>query len=107
MTSADPKVELNLDAEHLDNVADDSLAHLANQEEHEGNKWQAIRKYPRAFFWSIFAVWCMLLVSFENQAAGNIIGIPEFRKDFGHEFEGTYVLYAKWQSAFSGAPVAS
>lgn len=57
-------------------------------------------------------VWVVLLVSFENQAAGNVIGIPEFRKDFGYKFTGpdgevSYVLDAKWQSAFQGAPVAS
>lgn len=93
-------------AEHLDELGND-LGHLANQEEHELGKLESIKKYPLAFFWSLFAVWCVLLVSFENQASGNIIGIPEFRKDFGSEFEGNYVLDAKWQSAFQGAPVAS
>ncbi|KAK7422708.1 hypothetical protein QQX98_001496 [Neonectria punicea] len=93
-------------AEHLDTV-DNDLAHLANQEEHELGKLDSIKKYPLACAWSLFAVWCILLVSFENQAAGNIISIPEFRKDFGEEVDGNYVLYAKWQSAFQGAPVAS
>lgn len=93
-------------AEHLDAVGSD-LAHLANQEEHELGKLASIKKYPLACFWSIYAVWCMLLVSFENQASGNIIGVPEFRKDFGYEYNGDYVLYATWQSVFQGAPVAS
>lgn len=93
-------------AEHLDHVGND-LGHLANQEEHEIGKLASIKKYPLAFFWSLFAVWCVLLVSFENQASGNIIGVPEFRKDFGSEYDGNYVLDAKWQSAFQGAPVAS
>jgi SP family general alpha glucoside:H+ symporter-like MFS transporter len=57
-------------------------------------------------------VWVVLLMSFENQAAGSIIDIPEFRKDFGHEFtaeDGTtgHVIDANWQAAFQGAPVAS
>ncbi|PKS11134.1 hypothetical protein jhhlp_002895 [Lomentospora prolificans] len=92
-------------AQHIDN--DGNLAHLANQEEREIGKIESIKRYPLAFAWSIFAVWCVLLVSFENQAAGNIISVPEFRKDFGYEFEGSYVLHANWQSAFQGAPVAS
>ncbi|KAJ4321899.1 hypothetical protein N0V84_005065 [Fusarium piperis] len=93
-------------AEHFDGENND-LAHLANQEEHEMGKIESIRKYPLAFLWSIYAVWCILLVSFENQAAGNIIGIPEFRKDFGYKFGDSYVLQASWQSAFQGGPVAS
>jgi hypothetical protein len=88
------------------------LGHLANQEDHEAGKLASFRKYPWACAWSIYAVWVVLLVSFENQAAGNVIGIPQFRKDFGHPFtaaDGTvsYVIDAQWQSAFQGAPVAS
>ncbi|RAR10487.1 general substrate transporter [Stemphylium lycopersici] len=88
------------------------LGHLANQEEHEVGKLASFRKYPWACAWSIYMVWVVLLVSFENQAAGNVIGIPQFRKDFGHEYtaeDGTisYVVDAEWQSAFQGAPVAS
>lgn len=41
------------------------------------------------------------------QASGIILGIPEFRKDFGYLFDGNYVLPANWQSAFSGAPSAA
>lgn len=83
------------------------LANLANAEDHQQGKWQSIRRNPRAFFWCMYAVWTVLLVSFENQASGNILGIPEFRKDFGSYFDGNWVLSTKWQSAFSGAPVAS
>lgn len=83
------------------------LAGLANEDEHQMGKLQCIKQYPLACCWSLFAVWCTLLVSFENQAAGSIIGIPEFRKDFGYLYEGSYVLRAQWQSAFQGAPVAS
>lgn len=94
-------------ATHHELVDSEGLGHLVNQEDHETNKWNAIKRNPYAFGWCIFAVWTVLLVSFENQASGNILGIPEFRKDFGTLFEGNYVLAAKWQSAFSGAPVAS
>jgi SP family general alpha glucoside:H+ symporter-like MFS transporter len=88
------------------------LGRLANHNDHEEGKLASFTKYPWACAWCIFMVWVILLVSFENQASGNIIGIPEFRKDFGHEFvskDGTlsYVIDAKWQSAFQGAPVAS
>lgn len=106
-------VEVNEHAPGLSTAAHTSqLGHLANQEDHEIGKLASFRKYPWACAWSIYMVWLVLLVSFENQAAGNVIGIPQFRKDFGHEFkaaDGTvsYVIDAQWQSAFQGAPVAS
>jgi hypothetical protein len=92
------------------------LGLMASAEDHNMGKLASFRKYPWACTWCIYAVWVVLLVSFENQAAGNVIGIPEFRKDFGREFvaehgegevEVTYVIDAIWQSAFQGAPVAS
>jgi MFS transporter, SP family, general alpha glucoside:H+ symporter len=91
---------------HLEDT-ERELAYLANQEQHELGKIESLKRYPWASLWCIYAVWCVLLVSFENQASGNILSIPEFRKDFGSVFEGDYVLPTKWQSAFSGAPVAS
>ena len=92
---------------HEEHIREEALGHLANQEDHETGKLQAIKRNPWAFAWCLYAVWTVLLVSFENQASGNILGIPEFRKDFGAYYNGNYVLSAKWQSAFSGAPVAS
>jgi MFS transporter, SP family, general alpha glucoside:H+ symporter len=100
-------VEKGEHLEHQTSNVEEQLAHLTNQEDHESGKWQAIKKNPRAFLWCLYSVWTILLVSFENQAAGTVIGIPQFRKDFGSEFEGSYVLSTKWQAAFSGAPVAS
>ncbi|KAF9880507.1 hypothetical protein CkaCkLH20_02461 [Colletotrichum karsti] len=96
-------------ADHLEhpNEARAQLANLGNAEEHDLGKWESFRKYPKASFWCIYAVWCVLVLSFENQAGGSILSIPEFRKDFGHFYNGEYVLDTKWQGAFNGAPVAS
>ncbi|CAG7982801.1 unnamed protein product [Penicillium salamii] len=105
MTMEKPSTDL---VEHADEKIDDQqLSHIANQDDHELSKWQSVKKYPWIFAWCIYAVWCVLLVSFENQASGNVTGIPQFREDFGHFYEGSWVLEAKWQSAFSGGPVAS
>lgn len=96
------------DAVHIDDaLAEQRLAHLANREDHETGKWSAIQQNPRAFAWCLYAVWTVLLVSFENQASGTVVGIPEFRKDFGFYYNGGYVLSTQWQAAFSGAPIAS
>ncbi|CAI7656290.1 unnamed protein product [Penicillium bialowiezense] len=91
----------------VEHVDDTQLGRIADQDDHELSKWQSMKRYPWIFAWCVYAVWCVLLVSFENQASGNVTGIPEFRKDFGHFYEGSWVLEAKWQSAFSGGPVAS
>ncbi|KAK9352113.1 general substrate transporter [Lipomyces doorenjongii] len=87
------------------------LGHLANQEDHELSKWQAIRQHSLAFAWCLFAIWTILLVSFENQALGNILGIPEFRKDFiCMEFAATTnVLFfgGKFLNGFTTGSLAS
>lgn len=97
------------DAEAVEHVHDakTDLAHIANNQEHELTVIQSIRNRPLTFAWAFLAVISCLLVSFEGQAAGMVLGIPGFRKDFGHEFEGSYVLDADWQSAFYGGPIAS
>lgn len=86
---------------------EETLGHVALQEEHELTVLQAIRRYPKVFLWCLFAQFATLLVSFENQAAGNVLSIPKFREDFGHYYEGSYVLYTSWQSAFYGGPLAA
>lgn len=101
-------IEKDVETTHREtHHAEQDLAAIANQEDHETGKWQTIVKQPWAFAWCLYAVWTVLLVSFENQASGNVLSIPQFRKDFGHYFDGNYVLESKWQSAFNGAPVAS
>ncbi|KAL3493465.1 general substrate transporter [Aspergillus germanicus] len=95
------------DVDMVERTDDQQLGYLADQEDHELGKWDSLKKYPWTFVWCVYAVWCILLVSFENQAAGNVTGIPQFRQDFGSFYEGNWVLDAKWQSAFNGGPVAS
>lgn len=53
---------------------------LANQEEHELQPLEAIRKNPWVMLWCTYAIWMLVLNSFENQAGGSVLGIPEFRK---------------------------
>jgi SP family general alpha glucoside:H+ symporter-like MFS transporter len=53
---------------------------LANQGEHELTPLEAIRNNPWVMLWCIYAIWMLILNSFENQAGGSVLGIPEFRK---------------------------
>ncbi len=51
-------------------------------------------------------MWVILCCSFDMNAGNTALGIPRFRQDFGYALGGDYVLYADWQSAFSGGPAA-
>jgi MFS transporter, SP family, general alpha glucoside:H+ symporter len=93
-------------AAHSEEVRND-LANIIEQEDHETNKIQAIKRHPWAFFWAVYGAWQIMLLAYENNAAGLVTGIPRFRQDFGFEFEGQYVLPAAWQAAHSGGPIAS
>lgn len=100
-------------AHHIDADLNDSqqvAAHATDFDDHDATVWQTIVRNPWAVFWSLYACWTIILVAFETQASGSVVGIPQFRKDFGFEYpegSGKYVLPAAWQSAFSGAPSAS
>ncbi|KAG9235732.1 general substrate transporter [Amylocarpus encephaloides] len=94
------------DTTYLENV-DDSAARIANQEDHELTPIQAAKRNPRTVLWCCYAIWLLILNSFENQAAGSALGIPQFRQDFGYKYGDEYVLSAAWQGAFNGGPVAT
>lgn len=85
----------------------EAIGHLKNQEDHQETVCEALSRHPKTVIWLVFAIWILVICSFDNQVGGVVIGIPQFRKDFGFAFDGNYVLPAKWQSAFSGGPTAS
>jgi SP family general alpha glucoside:H+ symporter-like MFS transporter len=64
---------------------DSQLGHLVNAEDHEYGKWRAIRNNSWAFA---------------------VLGIPEFRKDFGSYVDNQYVINSTWQGAITGVPSA-
>lgn len=85
----------------------ETIGHLKNQEQHEETVREALTQHPKTMIWLVFAIFVLVISSFDNQAGGIVLGIPQFRKDFGYAFEGNYVLPAKWQSAYSGGPTVS
>ncbi len=101
-----PSVETEMGNEKTEHI-DEDLNDIANQEEHELGAFATIRKRPKLFAWCLWSVFTCLGVSFENQAAGIVLSIPEFRKDFGYLYEGEYQLHTNWQSAFYGGPLAA
>jgi hypothetical protein len=66
-----------------------------------------LRRYRWAITWCIYMLWCVLANNYAKTAGQSVLGIPQFRKDFGSAYNGGYVLSAKWQSAYYGAPQAA
>ncbi|RDW76922.1 hypothetical protein BP6252_04975 [Coleophoma cylindrospora] len=85
----------------------EETGHLANESDHQLTALQALKAHPWATVWATYAIWVIISASFEGQASGIILGIPEFRKDFGYLFGDQYLISAKWQVAFGAASVAS
>lgn len=63
---------------HLENI-NEQAGRIANQEDHELTAIQALKKNPKTVIWCAYAIWLLVLNSFENQAGGTALGIPEFR----------------------------
>lgn len=68
---------------------------------------ESLRTYRWAILWCVYMLWCILANNYAKTAGQSVLGIPQFRKDFGSPYEGNYVLSAKWQSAYYGAPQAA
>ena len=94
-------------AEHEDQAKLEVVGYIGNEEERRETALQAIKRCPKTLAWCAYALGVLTLSSYDNQAGGIFLSIPQFRKDFGFAFGGSYVLPAKWQSAYSGGPTAS
>ncbi|KAF4123898.1 Sugar (and other) transporter [Geosmithia morbida] len=95
---------------HIEKLRGDDktqLAYLSDREDHDTGIAASFVRYPWACAWCFYATWCVTLLSFDVQASGSVVGIPRFRRDFGYEYQGSYVLPAAWQSAFGGGPIAT
>ncbi|KAI0123713.1 maltose permease [Xylariales sp. AK1849] len=96
-------MEKDLDErEHIE-----TLGVTSHHEDRVVTKWEAVKDNPKNIAWIGWAIFVLCLQGFDNQAGGIVVGIEEFRKDFGYEYAGNYVLPAGWQSAFSGGPNAT
>ena len=76
----------------------------------DSNAKSAVRsagKHTCAVLWCVYALWCMMANNYGKTTGSSVLGIPEFRKDFGQAFNGNYVLPATWQAAYYGAPQAA
>ncbi|WQF83357.1 Putative major facilitator, sugar transporter, major facilitator superfamily [Colletotrichum destructivum] len=86
-------------------VEDTALAE-AIRLEHNLSFSQAIRLYPTAIGWSAFVSLGVIMLAFDPQLLGNLYATPQFQRDFGYEYEGSYIISAAWQTGLSmGNPI--
>ncbi|KAJ5690946.1 general substrate transporter [Penicillium malachiteum] len=73
------------------------------QQEHNRGYWETLNNDPWLLFWIGVMLWTLIIRGFENQSAGSVISIAEFKRRFGQqESDGTYFIATSWQSALSG-----
>lgn len=53
--------------------------------------------------WCLYMFFTCVMYGFDSLAGGVVVGITEFRKDFGHPFAGDYIIDANWQLGFQAA----
>ncbi|KAI9842602.1 MAG: hypothetical protein M1837_007040 [Sclerophora amabilis] len=75
--------------------------------EHALTVSEAMRLHGPALRWSFLFSLGVVMAGFDPQLVATLIAIPQFQKDFGARLaDGSYVVQAKWQSAFNlGVPV--
>ncbi|RDW90989.1 hypothetical protein BP5796_02154 [Coleophoma crateriformis] len=63
--------------------------------------WQdALKSHPRALLWCSYALLTCVMWGYDGLAGSIVLAIAQFRKDYGQEFEGKFVIPAIWQLAF-------
>ncbi|WYZ39048.1 hypothetical protein EsH8_III_000962 [Colletotrichum jinshuiense] len=86
-------------------AADAALAE-AIRAEHNLTFSQAVKLYPAAIGWSAFVSIGVIMLAFDPQLLGNLYATPQFQRDFGYEYQGSYIISAAWQTGLSmGNPV--
>nr|POF01186.1 general alpha-glucoside permease [Quercus suber] len=89
----------------IDTIAGDQVRQ-ATALEHDLGFWQALKMYPTAAGWSVFFSLGVIMTAFDPQLLGNLYATPAFQRDFGHLYQGQYIISAPWQTGLNmGNPI--
>lgn len=81
-------------------------ARQATEIEHSLTFFEGLKLYPTAVGWTIFFSLGIIMTAFDPQLLGSLYATPAFQKDFGYEYQGSYIIAAPWQSGLSmGSPI--
>ena len=90
----------------MDQVLTVERAKDATLAEHALTVGDALRLYRPAIGWSFLFSLGVIMAGFDPQIISTLVAIPRFQKDFGNPYNDSYLIPAKWQSAFNlGVPV--
>ncbi|CAI6340140.1 unnamed protein product [Periconia digitata] len=84
-------------------IATSQTAQAFEARQHSLTRSEAIREHWKAIAWCFYMFFTCIMYGFDSLAGGVVVGITEFRKDFGHPFGGDYVVDANWQLGFQAA----
>ncbi|KAK5041605.1 hypothetical protein LTR13_002272 [Exophiala sideris] len=103
MKTPEGAAQSNPELEHIE-----LSGHATQHEDHQQTRWQAVKANPKNVLWCLYGAWALICIGFDYDAGIIVLGVTEFRKDFGEPIAGgDYAINAAWQSAFSGGPSAS
>ncbi|KAF3394167.1 Alpha-glucosides permease MPH3 [Penicillium rolfsii] len=71
--------------------------------EHGQHFWEAMRLYWPAIGWGLFMNLATVLKGMDGGIVKSLVGLDVFKHTYGYEYEGSYILAAKWLSAFNYA----
>ncbi|GAA5901835.1 hypothetical protein JCM6882_008685 [Rhodosporidiobolus microsporus] len=98
-------VEAQLAAEgaDLEHLVED--AKKATAAEHDLTLMQALKRYPRAVFWSWLLSCAIIMTGFDIVLLGSFYALPQFTRKFGVPVAGSdpvrYTITASWQAGLS------
>ncbi|OCL03233.1 MFS sugar transporter-like protein [Glonium stellatum] len=65
--------------------------------------WKAVIEYRKALLWASFVALSAIMWGYDVLVGAGLLSSPKFRQDFGYDYNGQWVLQAKWQIAFNTA----
>ncbi|KAF2152184.1 sugar transporter [Myriangium duriaei CBS 260.36] len=84
-------------ASHVERLSHDAETAIALEK--SMGVMQAIRKYPKAVFFSMMLSLCVIMEGYDTALLGNFYGLPQFRLRFGSRLpDGDHQLTSGWQS---------
>ncbi|KAM0325776.1 hypothetical protein ACHAQA_007078 [Verticillium albo-atrum] len=66
-------------------------------------RMEAVKENKKPLAWCMYMFFICIMWGFDGLAGGVVVSIAEFRKDFGHEYNGEYIVDADWQLGFQAA----
>ncbi|OOF91470.1 hypothetical protein ASPCADRAFT_518674 [Aspergillus carbonarius ITEM 5010] len=73
------------------------------QEEHALGFWQAMGRHWPAVAWVSFMNLATILKGIDGGIVKGLVGLDVFKKTYGYNYHGSYILAAQWISAFNYA----